>query len=88
MLLAGSAARPLTVRPLAGWLPPELQSYIVFTGSIGAAAKQPADARTLLNLLTSPAAVALFKAQGFEPTPSFPACSVCDYRLVCPAAER
>jgi DNA helicase-2/ATP-dependent DNA helicase PcrA len=27
-------------------------------------------------------------AQGFEPTPSFAACSVCDYRLVCPAAER
>jgi len=26
-------------------------------------------------------------SQGFEPTPSFPACSVCDYRLVCPAAE-
>jgi DNA helicase II / ATP-dependent DNA helicase PcrA len=26
-------------------------------------------------------------AQGFEPTPSFAACSVCDYRLVCPAAE-
>jgi DNA helicase-2/ATP-dependent DNA helicase PcrA len=27
-------------------------------------------------------------AQGFEPTPSYAACSVCDYRLVCPAAER
>ena len=27
-------------------------------------------------------------AQGFEPTPSFAACSVCDYRIVCPAAER
>jgi RecB family exonuclease len=27
-------------------------------------------------------------AQGFEPTPSFAACSICDYRLVCPAAER
>jgi len=28
------------------------------------------------------------KAQEFEPTPSIQACSVCDYRLVCPAAER
>ncbi len=28
------------------------------------------------------------QSQGFEPTPSFQACSVCDYRLVCPAAER
>ena len=27
-------------------------------------------------------------AQGFEPTPSLAACSICDYRLVCPAAER
>lgn len=27
-------------------------------------------------------------AQGFEPTPSYAACSICDYRLVCPAAER
>jgi superfamily I DNA/RNA helicase/RecB family exonuclease len=27
-------------------------------------------------------------SQGFEPTPSFAACAVCDYRLVCPAAER
>jgi molybdate transport system substrate-binding protein len=52
---------------LVGWLPPELQSYIDFTGSIGAAAKQADAARTLLTLLTSPAAVALFKAQGFEP---------------------
>jgi DNA helicase-2/ATP-dependent DNA helicase PcrA len=28
------------------------------------------------------------KAQEFEPTPSIQACSICDYRLVCPAAER
>jgi DNA helicase-2/ATP-dependent DNA helicase PcrA len=28
------------------------------------------------------------KAQEFEPTPSLQACSMCDYRLVCPAAER
>ncbi len=27
-------------------------------------------------------------AQNFEPTPSFAACSTCDYRIVCPAAER
>jgi DNA helicase-2/ATP-dependent DNA helicase PcrA len=26
-------------------------------------------------------------SQGFEPTPSYAACSVCDYRLICPAAE-
>jgi DNA helicase-2/ATP-dependent DNA helicase PcrA len=28
------------------------------------------------------------QSQGFEPTPSYGACSLCDYRLVCPAAER
>jgi DNA helicase-2/ATP-dependent DNA helicase PcrA len=27
-------------------------------------------------------------SQGFEPTPSYAACSICDYRIVCPAAER
>ena len=27
-------------------------------------------------------------AQGFEPTPSFTACSMCDYRIACPAAEK
>jgi DNA helicase-2/ATP-dependent DNA helicase PcrA len=27
-------------------------------------------------------------AQGFEPTPSFAVCSMCDFRIVCPAAER
>ncbi len=27
-------------------------------------------------------------SQGFEPTPSYEACGICDYRLVCPAAER
>jgi DNA helicase II / ATP-dependent DNA helicase PcrA len=27
-------------------------------------------------------------SQGFEPTPSIAACSICDYRLICPAAER
>ena len=28
------------------------------------------------------------QSQGFEPTPSFAACSMCDYRIACPAAER
>ena len=27
-------------------------------------------------------------SQGFEPTPSWAACSVCDYRIACPAAEK
>jgi DNA helicase-2/ATP-dependent DNA helicase PcrA len=28
------------------------------------------------------------QGQGFEPTPSWSACSMCDYRIACPAAER
>ena len=28
------------------------------------------------------------ESQGFEPTPSWSACSMCDYRIACPAAER
>jgi molybdate transport system substrate-binding protein len=52
---------------LAGWLPPDLQSYVVFTASIGAEAKEPDAARALLSTLVSPAGVELFKARGFEP---------------------
>jgi len=28
------------------------------------------------------------RSQGFEPTPSWAACSTCDYRIACPAAEK
>ncbi len=28
------------------------------------------------------------QSQGFEPTPSWSACSMCDFRIACPAAER
>jgi molybdate transport system substrate-binding protein len=52
---------------LVGWLPAELQRYIVYIGSVGAGAKQPQAARTLLSLLTSPAAIEIFKSHGFEP---------------------
>ena len=27
-------------------------------------------------------------AQEFDPTPSYSACSICDFQLICPAAER
>jgi ABC-type molybdate transport system substrate-binding protein len=54
---------------IVSWLPAELQSYTVYTGSISAAAKQPQGAQTLLSLLTSPAAIEIFKALGFEPAP-------------------
>ena len=50
-----------------GWLPPELNNWVVFTGGLSAAAKEPAAGRELLRFLTTPAAVAVFKAKGLEP---------------------
>jgi DNA helicase II / ATP-dependent DNA helicase PcrA len=32
--------------------------------------------------------VAVPLTQQFDPTPSRAACSICDYRIVCPAAEK
>jgi molybdate transport system substrate-binding protein len=52
---------------LVGWLPTEMQSYVVFTASIGSAARDVDAARTFLTALTSPAAIELFEARGFEP---------------------
>jgi molybdate transport system substrate-binding protein len=68
VVIGVSTIRSVSAVTLVGWLPPELQSYIVFTASIGAAARQPQAAQTLLNLLTSPTGIALFDALGFEPT--------------------
>ena len=28
------------------------------------------------------------RAQRFDPTPSYAACSICDFQLICPAAEK
>lgn len=52
-----------------GWLPDELNEWIVFTGGASSAAKEPAAARAFLRFLTSPDAVAVFKAKGLEPVP-------------------
>jgi molybdate transport system substrate-binding protein len=52
-----------------GWLPAEIQNWLVFTGAVASAAKEPAAARALLSFLTTPAAVAVFKAKGLEPVP-------------------
>lgn len=67
VVIGVSTIRSVPAVTLVGWLPPELQNYIVFTASMGAATRQPQAAQTLLNLLTSPTGIALFKALGFEP---------------------
>jgi molybdate transport system substrate-binding protein len=52
-----------------GWLPAEIQNWLVFTGGLATAAKEPEAGRALLRFLTTPAAVAVFKAKGLEPLP-------------------
>ena len=52
---------------LAGPLPPEIQSYITFTGGISANSKSVDAAKELLAFLRSPAALAVMKSQGMEP---------------------
>ena len=52
---------------LVGWLPAELQSYVVFTGGVSATAKEPETARALLNFMTTSEAAATLKAKDLEP---------------------
>lgn len=51
---------------LAGLLPPELQSYTVFTAGTAAQTVSPDAARALIEYLASPAAVAVLEARGME----------------------
>lgn len=52
---------------LAGPLPPEIQSYILFTGGVSAGSRGPDAAKELLRLLKQPEAVRVMKSQGMEP---------------------
>lgn len=52
---------------LVGEIPPELQNYLMFEASVGAAARQPQAATALIKFLTSPEAVPVIKAKGFDP---------------------
>jgi molybdate transport system substrate-binding protein len=52
---------------LVGPLPPEVQSYIVFTAAVSAQSAHQQAARDLIKLLTSPATVPLLKTKGMEP---------------------
>lgn len=51
---------------LVGPLPPELQSYIVFSGAVSTKSAAPDAARELIKFLKGPA-VPVIKAQGMEP---------------------
>jgi molybdate transport system substrate-binding protein len=63
----GAAILSVSGVELAGWLPSELQNYFVFTGGVSTTAKEFEAGRALLTFLTTPQAVAVFKAKGLDP---------------------
>jgi len=52
---------------LVGPLPPEIQSYVVFTAGVSANSRVPDAAKQLMKFLTGPTAIPVIKAQGMEP---------------------
>lgn len=54
---------------LVGPLPPEIQSYITFTGGVSSASRHARAAKELIKFLKGPAALAVIKAQGMESAP-------------------
>lgn len=58
---------PIAGAEVAGPLPAELQSYVVFAAGIGATAKDTAAAKAFIDFLKAPAAVPVLKAKGMEP---------------------
>ena len=50
-----------------GYIPAEIQSWVVFSGGLNPKAREPEAGRALLNFLVSPAALAVFKDNGIDP---------------------
>jgi molybdate transport system substrate-binding protein len=50
-----------------GYLPDEINNWLLFTGGLSVNAKQPEAGRALLKYLTGPAAAAVWKENGLEP---------------------
>jgi molybdate transport system substrate-binding protein len=67
MFLTISAFVPVPGAELLGPLPSELQSYVGYSAGVGAAAKEAAAGKALINFLKAPAAVPVLKAKGMEP---------------------
>ncbi|MBI3433709.1 MAG: substrate-binding domain-containing protein [Proteobacteria bacterium] len=55
---------------LVGPLPADIQNYTVYAGAVGAAARDGAAARALIEVLRGGAAAAVLKAKGMEPAGS------------------
>jgi molybdate transport system substrate-binding protein len=58
---------PIAGAQVAGPLPAEIQTYVVFTAGISAAMKDAAAAKSFINFFKSPAAVPVLKTSGMEP---------------------
>jgi molybdate transport system substrate-binding protein len=58
---------PIAGAELAGPLPAELQSYVVFTAGIGAGAKDATAAKAFIDFIKAPDAAPVLKAKGMEP---------------------
>jgi molybdate transport system substrate-binding protein len=50
-----------------GYLPDEIQSWLLFSGGVSVKAKEPEAGRALLDFLKSPAGLAVWKENGLEP---------------------
>jgi molybdate transport system substrate-binding protein len=52
---------------VVGPLPGDLNSAIIFAAGIGSTAKDPAAAKSLIELLTGPTGAAVLKSKGMDP---------------------
>ena len=50
-----------------GYLPPEINSWLAFTGGVGSKAKEAEAGRALLKFMTTPESLAVWKENGLEP---------------------
>jgi molybdate transport system substrate-binding protein len=78
MVARGEAELMVTIIPqllanpgieVAGPVPAELQTWIGVAAGVGAGAKEPQAAKALIAFLTTPAAMAVMKAKGWEAMP-------------------
>jgi molybdate transport system substrate-binding protein len=70
--LVVSGLPPLLGKPNVEWLgliPAEINSFVVFTGGLSTASKEPEAGRALLRFLATPEAMAVYKAKGLDPAP-------------------
>ena len=70
--LVVSGLPPLLGKPNIEWLgliPPEINSFLVFSAGLNVAAKEPEAGRALLRFLATPEAMAVYKANGLDPAP-------------------